>query len=171
MVTEIIVANLPWVIPTVSAAIGGVVINRQYQSARKREYDTTRARLSADLIRMDEEISFAEAQGDPNRERDIHQARLALNAAFDAQSRHFGTDNHKGIAIKQASFEVDQHLSNSRMFLAGPRMGSNQDLIDAAKAVGRQALQLAKIGTTRFLNQSSQELTRLNTQYQDQRPR
>ena len=167
MVTEIIVANLGWAIPTVAAAAGGLVLNRQYQTQRKREYDAARQRLSAELIKTDEDISFAEAQDDPNRVRDLQQARAALNASFDAFQRHFGSGNHKGVQLKPATFEVDQHLNNARMFLAGPRVGSNQDLIDAAKAVGRQALQLAKIGTTRFLNSSSQELTRINAQYHD----
>ena len=171
MVTEIVLATLPWAAPAVAAGVGGIIANMQYQSHRKREYLATRQRLSAELITMDEHIGFAEAAADPHRARDVLQARLALNAAFQAHNRWFSTESHKGVPLKNATFEVDQHLNNSRMYLAGPKVNSNQELIDAAKAVGRQVAALAKIGAGRLLAQGSQELTRITTNYQDQNQR
>jgi len=136
-------------------------------SRRRREYLATRARLSAELITMDEHIGFAEAEGNPARARDIQQARLALNAAFQAHARYFTADNPKGVNVRTATFEVEQHLANSRMFLAGPPVNPNQELIDAAKAVGRQVAALAKISAGKLLAQGSQELTRITANYQD----
>jgi hypothetical protein len=167
MVTEIVLAALPWAVPAVAAGAGGIMAGVQLNTRRKREYQATRARLSAELITMDEHIGFAEAAADPKRARDVLQARLALNAAFHAHSRYFGSDSHKGVPLRQATFEVDQHLNNSRMYLAGPKVNSNQELIDAAKAVGRQVAALAKIGAGRLLAQGSQELTRISNSYQD----
>jgi len=167
MVTEIVLAALPWAVPAVAASAGGILAGVQYQSRRKREYFATRQRLSAELITMDEHIGFAEAQADPKRARDVLQARLALNAAFHAHNRWFATDSHKGVPLKNATFEVDQHLNNARMYLAGPKVNSNQELIDAAKAVGRQVAALAKISAGKLLAQGSQELTRITNNYSD----
>jgi len=171
MVTEIVLAALPWAVPAVAAGAGGIMAGVQLQSRRKREYHQARQRLSAELITMDEHIGFAEAAADPNRARDVLQARLALNAAFHAHRRYFSSDSHKGVPTRNAAFEVDQHLNNARMYLAGPKVNSNQELIDAAKAVGRQVAALAKIGAGKLLAQGSQELTRITNTYQDQNRR
>jgi len=158
---------LPALLPAAVVATGGIIATVQYQSHRKREYQATRQRLSAELITMDEHIGFAEAQADPARARDVLQARLALNAAFQAHGHYFGTDSHKGVPLRNATMEVDQHLNNARMYLAGPKINSNQELIDAAKAVGRQVAALARISAGKLLAQGSQELTRITTNYQN----
>jgi len=157
---------LPAVLPAAVAAAGGIIATVQYQSRRKQEYLATRQRLSAELITMDEHIGFAEAEANPERARDILQARLALNAAFQSHQRYFGNESHKGVPLRNATMEVDQHLQNARMYLAGPPVNPNQELIDAAKAVGRQVAALAKISAGKLLAQGSQELTRITNNYQ-----
>jgi len=162
-----VIEALPFIIPAAVAATGGIIGSVQYQSRRKQQYLANRQRLSAELITMDEHIGFAEAAAEPKRARDVLQARLALNAAFQAHNRYFGTESHKGVPVKQATLEVDTHLNNARMYLAGPKVNSNQELIDAAKAVGRQVAQLARISAGKLLAQSSQELTRITSGYQN----
>jgi len=162
-----VIEALTFGLPAITVAAGAIIGGVQYQSRRKQQYLLQRQRLSAELITMDEHIGFAEAEADPKRARDVLQARLALNAAFQAHNHYFGSGNHKGVPVKNATMEVDTHLNNARMYLAGPKVGSNDELVQAAKELGRTVAQLARVSTAKFLAASSQELTRITTNYQD----
>jgi hypothetical protein len=168
-------ANLLGVIvPAVVAAAtasGSILMRVKYQSRKKREYDANRARLSADLITMDEHIGFAEASAEEWRVQYLQQARLALNAAFQAHNHHFGDDNHKGVSVRRATEEVENHLGNARYYLAvEPQVHSNSELITAAKELGRTFGQLAKIGAAKLMASSAQSINRWAVESEAQTP-
>jgi hypothetical protein len=164
-----LVTILTGAIPLLAAAAGSVAIGVNVTNRCKQQYAYDRQRLSAELITMDEHIGFAEAEGDPARTAHLKQSRLALNTAFQAYNHFYGTGSHKGVPITQAAADVDKHLNNSRLYLAGPAASSNAELFEAAKELGRSVAQIARIGTAKLMASSAQEIQRFATDYQNQR--
>jgi len=143
--------------------IGGTVLaGVTIQKHRKQLYSANRARLSSELITLDEHIGFAEADADPKRQKNVVQARLALDAAFQSHAQHFNADNPKGVAIRNATFEVDNHLETARRYLAAPAATSNEEIVAAAKELGRSVAALAKVGTAKLIATSTQEINRFH---------
>jgi len=149
-------------LPALFLVTTGVLVGVVAQNRRKQIYAANRQRLSADLITMDEHIGFAEAEADPKRLANVAQARLALNAAFQSHNQNFSGETPKGVAVRNATFEVDQHLDTARRYLAAPAASSNEEIVAAAKELGRSVAALAKVGTAKLLSASTQEIGRIS---------
>ena len=156
---------LLFLIPAMVIAAGSIVVGLQLRSHRKQLYAANRSRLSAELITMDEHIGFAEAAADEKRAPYVQQARLALTAAFATHNQYFGAETHKGVPIKNATMQVEQHLDAARQYLTEPKANSNAELIAAAKDLGRTVAQLAKVGTAKLLASGTQNINRLSQEY------
>ena len=158
-------AILMFVIPALAVTAGGIFLGFKVNSHRKELYAANRSRLSAELLTLDEHISFAEAEADQKRAPYLNEARQELTAAFAAHNQHFSTDSHKGIAVNKATMEVDTHLNNARMFLTKPQ-NTNAELVDAAKELGRNLAQFARVGAAKLLTQGADSISRLTDEYQ-----
>ena len=163
-----VAAVLMFVVPALVVAAGGVLLGFKVESNRKRLYAENRSRLSAELLTLDEHIGFAEAADDKDRAPYLGEARLALTAAFAAHNEHFSNDSHKGVSVNKATMEVDAHLNNARMYLTKPK-DTNAELVAAAKELGRNLAQFAKVGAAKLMASGSEGISRLTDEFQNQR--
>lgn len=152
-------------LPTLFLVSSGLLVGFLAQSRRKQIYAASRQRFSSELLTLDEHIGFAEAEADPKRLQNVQQARYALDAAFQSHNQFFTGPTPKGVPVRRATLEVDQHLEDARRYLAAPAATSNEEIVAAAKELGRSVAALAKVGTAKLLATTNQELNRIHQDY------